>query len=374
METKSNETQRRVKMIIAGAEERLNWPRFFEVQTAAMPHPGPGGNLDGDEDQKRLWRGESGAGENAVKWFERRMRNGVPIEQAVADAQSKEPQALAMVNVEAVNSRWVDNIGKFLDAVDTQVNADFKDDIADDLKAEEREQDAAKNNRWKPKPVTGPGWVVEIRGYTDHKAGPQFIKKALIKNLQKFDNFAKNENKVGQYIVGVQDPIKGRVSHAFVYKVWPSDDAQPNTFVNITQSYLDKLMSSSGGSGGFGGGGKMGGPSAGGPGPSGSGGGPPSGGGEAAPSTALGPNWNGLGSAQASSMGGGGYPGMKGPGPGSSSGGPTPPSSGGPTPPSSMGTGTPPKEGAPKDERRRYEFVIMMVWREPTPSTPEKAP
>ena len=38
-----------VKSSSPGQEERLNWPRFFEVQTAAMPRPGDpkkGGNLD----------------------------------------------------------------------------------------------------------------------------------------------------------------------------------------------------------------------------------------------------------------------------------------------------------------------------------------
>jgi type IV pilus assembly protein PilM len=375
MDKQSQDTQRRVKMIIAGAEERLNWPRFLEVETAAIPQPGPSGNLNQNDAQKKLWMGEGGAGEAAYKWFLRRMRNGVPIEQALADSQSKEPQSLAMVNVEAINTRWIDNIGKFLDAVDNQISTEFKEDIALTLKPEERERDEAKD-RWKPKPVTGPGWAVEIRGYTEHKAGTQFIKLALVENLQKFDAFAKNENKVGQYIVGVQDPVKGRVSHAFVYKVWPIDDAQPNTFVNINQSYLDKLMASTGGGQGGGKGMGPGGPGLGG---SPTGGTPPAGGEGAVGATALGPAWSGLGSAPASGMGGfGGYPGSssgysgsKGPGPGSPPGGLTPPSGGGP--PAASGSGTATKEG-PKDERRRYEFVIMMIWREPTPSTGEKAP
>ena len=31
------------------------------------------------------------------------------------------PENLAIVNVEAVNTRWVDHLGKFLEAVDNQV-------------------------------------------------------------------------------------------------------------------------------------------------------------------------------------------------------------------------------------------------------------
>ncbi len=369
----SAETQKRVKMIIAGAEERLNWPRFFEVETAAMPHPGsaPVGNLDGDEEQRRLWRGEGGAGEAAYQWFQRRMRNGVPIEQALADAQSKEPQALAMVNVEAVYTRWVTDVPRFLEAADKQIVADYREDLANDLKDDEKEQDG-QLNRTKPKAAPGGGWVVEIRGYTEHKAGSQFIRRALIKNLQRFDTFAKNEAKVGQYTTGVQDPVKGKVSHAFIYKVWQIEDAQPNVFANINQSYLDKLLSSGGGGqqGGMGGGPGVGKPgiAPGGPGGSGAGAGSGGGGGGgegAAAPAPLGPAWTGLGSTPVggSNAMSGVYGGANRPGAASIA----PPAGG-------SGTGATAAKDGPKDERRRYEFVVMMIWREPASLIGDKAP
>lgn len=409
MEEESRKTQARVKMIIAGNEERLNWPRFFEVETAALPHPGDKGNLNSDTDQIRLWRGEGNVGVAAYEWFQRRMRTGVPIEQALADAQSKEPLSLAMVNVEAVNTRWVFSVPKFLEAVDNQVYDTFKEDMADTLREDEREKDDAKGGRFKPKAPDGPGWIVEIRGYTDHKDGRNFIQKALLKNLQKFDTFAKGEDKVGQFITGVQDPVKGKVSHAFLYKVWMVEDAQPNSFVNINYSYLDKLIGSSTSSAAGPGGGKPGGG-----GPSSAGGGagsmsgPPGGGagsmsgppgpggaggaGAGGDSTALGPGWTSLNGASNSSFGSGpggpsGPPGM-GPGSGSAGYGPGsapgsgpkggnlgsmggPPGLGGP-PIVGGGTGTSGKDATPKEERRRYEFVVMFVWREPVPSSTDK--
>jgi hypothetical protein len=389
MEEDSRKTQARVKMIIAGQEERLNWPRFFEVETAVMPRPGANGNLNGDTDQIRLWRGESDAGVAAHEWFQRRMRTGVPIEQALADAQSKEPQALAMVNVEAVNTRWVFSVPKFLEAVDTQVKDAFNEDIADYLKEEERERDDTKG-RFKPKAPEGPGWVVEIRGYTDHKEGQRFIRNALLKNLQKFDTFAKGEDKVGRYIVGVQDPIKGKVSHAFTYKVWMVDDAQSNTFVNINQSFLDRLLSSAGGGSqgsgsgagpkvvsGMGGAGGAGGPTAAGPmgaGSAGGAGGAGGGGGEAP--TALGPAWSGLAAGGgAEGAGGFGGPGGKGPGGpanfGSAMGGPGLGRGPGAPPAIPAGNGDASK-GTSKEERRRFEFVVMLIWREPVPSSADK--
>jgi type IV pilus assembly protein PilM len=372
LDATSKEAQIRVGKIVAGREERLNWARFFEVETAAMPRPGPNGNLqNGDDEQRRLWQGEGGSGEAAYQWFQRRMRTGVPVEQALADSQSKEPQSLAMVNVEAVHSRWVNNVGKFLEAVDNQVLEAFNENIADSMKPEERETDEAKK-RNKPKAADGPGWIVEIRGYTEHKDGTQFVKGALIKNLQKFDAFAKNETKVGQYIVGVTDPVKTKVSHAFIYKVWRIEDAQSNSFEKINQSYLDAFLPNAPGgtAGGQGGGG-----SALGMGPGSIKGGTAAGGAPGAPGTggtggteapaALGPGWSGLsglgtaaatgvGSNKNNSFGPGSAPGMTG---------------SGPSQPKDS------KDSDTKEKRRRYEFVVMMVWREPTPSTiTEKAP
>ena len=92
------------------------------------------------------------------------------------------------------------------------------------MKEDEREMDEAKG-RLKPKKIEGVGWVVEIRGYTDYRGGSLFLKNALVRNLQNMDQFAtaKDEKKIGKYIVGVPDPVKGKVSHAFLYKWWQVD-------------------------------------------------------------------------------------------------------------------------------------------------------
>jgi type IV pilus assembly protein PilM len=337
----SEKEQARVKSIIAGQEERLNWPRFFEVYSAALPHPDEkekGGNLLDDPAQRRLREGDGGAGLAALAWFKHRLAAGVPLEKALEDERSNNPKYLAMVNVEAVQTRWVDSVAKFLEAADnaTYGVGNFGDvAIADDMKDDEREKDDARGGRWKPKVATdGPAWVVEIRGFTDYD-DITFVKKALLKNFQKLDTFAKDDKKVGQYITGVPDPVKGKVSHVFIYHVWDVPNPQPNAFVNINRSYLDRLVGGasdrSGGPGGpFGGGSfKPGGTPGGQPG----GGDGTEGGTGAASGGALGPAWTGLGHTTFAASG----------------------QSGGVT------TGS-------KDERRRYEFVVMLVWREPTPS------
>ncbi|MBX9628309.1 MAG: pilus assembly protein PilM, partial [Gemmataceae bacterium] len=263
--------QGEVKLIVTGQDERLNWPRFEEAFAAALPKPGPkedGGNLDLD-----LWRGADGKGAKAVQWFFDRMRAGVPADRAQEDEKSEHPFFLAAVNVEAVYPRWVDNIPAFLQAADDKVSSNTDkggslEAIADVMKADERERDAEKGNRWKPKvgeAITKDpgGWVVEVRGYTEHKDGRVFLERALIKNLQRMDEFADKtakdpkdpdgKEKVAKYVPGVADPIKGRCSHAFIYNVWQDTQAQPNVFRHINQSYLDALAGGTGASGAAGG-------------------------------------------------------------------------------------------------------------------------
>jgi type IV pilus assembly protein PilM len=374
------------KSIDAGREERLNWARLNEVLTAAMPRPGPadkGGNLR----DERLWKGANGAGEEAVKWFHNRLRMGVPFDRAIEDDQSEHPKALAMVNVESVHARWVTDPAGFLADADLLVYGDpakkvgTGEAIAKFMKDDERENDETLKRLkpvWKLKEgeQAPPGvWVVEIRGYTDHADGPQFLEKALVGNLKRFDEFAKEDKKVGKYLRDVPDPVKGRVSHAFIYSyTWSVDNAQPNTFRHIHESYLDRILASPGGV-----------PSTsttGGPNqqnyastiPGGTGGG--EGGGGAAAATARGPAWSPLLARGGTTTSGGdggrdGRPpaGLSGAGTGAAGG-----SGGGSATPAAgvggMGDGgtTGGTGGAATTGRRRFEFSLMLIWREPIPS------
>src|SRR5206468_684182 len=123
------------------------------------------------------WRME-GASE-ALDWFRKRMKEGVPIEKALEEERSNHPMNLAMVNIEAVYPRWVDKVGDFLTAADTQVSVGWKYNIASVMKDDEREFDET-TKRYKPKAVEGGGWVIELRGYTYHKEGRTFVRDALL--------------------------------------------------------------------------------------------------------------------------------------------------------------------------------------------------
>src|SRR5439155_1049932 len=167
-------------------------------------------------------------------------------DEATIDEASAHPKSLAMVNVETVHTRWVNDINAFLQAADAQVQEKFDTPIADWMQDSEREKDEAKGGRWKPKGTTEGGWVIEIRGYTDHDKGRTFVRQALLRNLQRIDGFAKDDAKVGRFIVGVPDPVKGKVSYPFVYNVWQTVDPQPGVFQYIRPSYLDGLVGGGG--------------------------------------------------------------------------------------------------------------------------------
>ncbi|MCI0704156.1 MAG: type IV pilus assembly protein PilM [Planctomycetia bacterium] len=374
-EEESKKKEEETKTIIAGQEERLNWPRFVEVFTASLPHPGEKGNLNETQGQTnsslqpfsqvQLWKGEGMAGQAALDWFNKRMRVGVPIEEAIADERSDHPKALAMVNVETVHTRYVKNLNGFLQAAHTRVNDLYDSRIADWMRDEDREEDpvtdpAKPEKRWKPKnQEVNEGWVIEIRGYTDYDTkavpGKTFVRQALLRNLQRIDVFATatDEGKIGRFIhSGVQDPVKGKVTCAFVYNVWITNP-QPNTFSYIDKTYLDALVGGGGTSPVAGGGFEPGDPDERGgmpptpmPGPTGDTQGTTT-------PTDLAPAWQGLGSTGRTV--GGTAPGNQ-----MTPGSIVPP--GGVVQPGGM---QPTKPKAGNDERRRYEFVVMLIWREP---------
>jgi hypothetical protein len=371
-----------VKAVIAGNDERLNWPRFHEAFGQVVPRPGMGGNLTED-----LWAKDKG--KLAVQWFEDRMRKGVRIEDATIDAGSEMPQHLAMVNIEAVYPRWVDNLGAFFKNADDEVFGDvaakrgFGEVIASYMLDSEREKNEEKG-RFLPKAPDGGGWVVEVRGFTDHTDAAQFIKRSLIANLQRTDALNdKGKDKVGKFIPGIADPVRGKVSHAFIYHVWTVTAPSQNTFVNLNKNYVEGLVAPAAAAAGQGG--QPGIP----PGP----GGPMGGTSESAPaaSAPAGQPWTPLTASTAAGSTGSGAPSSGSPpasgGPmGGSSTGPKLSGAGvggvggsslGPTPGggSSSGAGAsvpgvptvqaPPPVADDGKPRRRHEFVVMFVWREP---------
>jgi hypothetical protein len=314
------------------------------------------------------------------------MKNGVPIDQAIQDERSGHPGNLATINIEAVNARWVDDVGKFLKAADAQVYKEFNENIAGVMKPDEVERDEGKD-RLRPKGLGSEGgaWIIEVRAFTYHKS-PTFVRDCVIRNLQRIDTFIKDDKKVDEFLPGVDDPVKGAVSRAFVYHQWAinvADDTSGGAPTNLGVSYLDQLLVSSGSSSsGSGDGGGFTGPigrgsapptsAPAGPGPGASGGADV---GQLAvpwiPLIGSGSGGGGLGGPAGSAFAAGGFS-PRGGGPGLGAGvnvGPGPgPGAATPTTPAPTT-----EAGKSGDQRRRTEFVIMFVWKEPLPTVGPEA-
>jgi type IV pilus assembly protein PilM len=401
--------QQQVKAIIVGNDERLNWIRMHEVLTAALPRPGyyetkngqmvevAGTNLT-EPSQVPFW--SSAPGQRAYQKYRERLGSGVPVDKLFDDDLSNH---LATVNIESADCRYTDNLGNFLTAADNTAKTIFGLDIANDLKDAEREKDeTTQPPRFKPKAVEGGGWVFELRGYTNHESGVQFLRECLVRNLKKFDDFAAKTpggKKVGEIIAGGVDPVSGEkngISHVFLLFSKRIDNPVPNQFVQINKSWITPLTmgASAGMAGGApgmpGGSPSMGSPAMGSPAPGGemAGGlGAPGGMAGGAGSTIWRPVPGSLAArtppAQVSTtttggMGGMGVPGGYPPGVGGPMGLPGGAESQMPYPSSGPGGVSPYPGGSATPQQRsprmkvhpRYEFVVCFIWREPTPTDP----
>jgi type IV pilus assembly protein PilM len=384
-----------VKAVIAGNDERLNFARVYEVINAALPRPGEDGNLR-DGSVAQLW--QTNEGHRAMLKMKERVRAGIPLEKINDEDLTN---FLATVNLESVYCRYTDNVKGFIDAADAWAFNNLGDEIGRRMLGSEREEvEENGKKRFKPKAPEGGGWVFQVSGYTFHDSGSDFLANAVLRNFQKANEFAANTatmtdpktgqkvEKVGKFLLGVKDPVQGKISHAFILVSRPV--TAPNEWIG--KNHIDALVG-----GGATGSAAETGPMGRGGGDTGSAdGGPPamSGGGATAggwvPLTGVGGGSTGN---MGDMMGGsamGGTPG--GPtvsagsaaasGAAASSGDTgsadgagaamTPRGSGGPRgmgPMGPMGTGGPTTPAAPattiNKKKTRYEFVLCFIWKEP---------
>jgi len=356
-------TQSDVKTIIAGQDERLNWIRLNEFINRHLPIPGEkdkGGTLL-DRNQEVYWRSKEGM--DAFADFQLRVRGGLPID---APINTKLRSKLAMVDIAAVSCRYTDNLATYFATAKSYAKTNYNSQMSEMLK-EDLE-----------KAPEGAGWVVELRGSTYHDAGRAFVEACLLQNIARRDRVAIAEGQPPSV-----DPIQNKVTHAFVLFVHEDKSPVGNALIEAGRSYLDDLLATQGSGSG------PGGPSSSNPmmspmGPSSFGTGDPAAEADPAvaaaaaiaawqPLTATGGNGGsgnmmGEGPMRSSSPmrsppGGNGYPGGKGPSF-------TPMSSNpmrGPMVGPMIGPNSNPMIVDP-DAKSRFEFVILFIWKEPTPS------
>ena len=334
-----------VEAIIAGTDERLNWLRMCEFINSCVPVPGEKGNMTKANGQEKFWNtkdGEGGGSDAATKKYFERIRKGVDPKLAYMEDDMR--QYLPAVDIEAVHCRYTEDFPGFFTKA-KQYCKDYVGVYFDGMDEEDRKEVMADS----PVPPArylreGPGyWIFEIRGTTWYNRGilqgPELLRETLLANLK-----AKSKT--------TQDPtLKGRISHVFLYNCsnWKDEDPRPDTYHFIYTSLINYLVPSATTAGSVGG--KTGLPAL----PTGgsSGGGNPAGGG----------GWQGLtkgdvGNSADSSAGAGGNPYQRS----------TIPKSAATTTGTGTGTDPMPAEKKSTNKKPRYEFVIVFVWKENTPS------
>jgi type IV pilus assembly protein PilM len=410
-----DDTTNDVKSIIAGKDERLNWIELNKFINVCLPQPS-GVNLTNPSRPNQLQYWKTAAGMSAFDQLRRRRIGDPNLLDVPLDEEAL--QNLATVDVDAVYCLYAEDLKAFMERAKSHTKDVLKlelDGIDDFVPPT---VDGTPPKKPSETPPEGSGWVVELRGYTYHNGGRQFVRDTLVYNLNKFGHSLprwgrKNWRKfspptapaaAGATTGGVtatpatnlpDDPVLQRVSHAFIYNVWPVKEGQSS---HIHTSYVSMLLS------GGGGGGQDGGPS--GPGmpgggqgtgmagaggipmmPPGAGGGKDGMGGGGGSSSRS--SWAPVGPGSGGGGGGGGQgmgPGAAGGGPGAGMGLPSGPgmdgrgSMDGGAPGGAAGAGAIGGMGGPPGgpaggaaaassrARNRYEFVVIFVWREPTPS------
>lgn len=379
-----------VKAIVAGADRRLDWVRLHQLITTALPRAGEGGNLVGAPEKEMLWRHLNG--QNAILKYQERIKKGLTIDQ-VNDADLTE--YLAQVNITEVRTRYTDNLRAFFEAADQSVWKLDRKAIAERMLENEREKDENPDKAWKPKGPDGGGYVVELRGWTFHSAGFDFMVQGVVRNFQEAGMHAEQigTRKVSEFIPGAQDPLAGRISHVCLPLSKMQESSTQNVLELISpgrkymEAYLAPATGAATGSAGSPpdapgsapgegmptGGGKFGETEAGGPGSTTTGGWVPLSTGSATPSGGEGGSYSpgiygydDAGGGPGGSPGGPPKPGMfmsgAGGGSGSADVGPTTPGpgSGGNTTP----TTTDPRAVSKLSQKRRTVFVLMFAWRD----------
>ncbi len=382
-----------VKSIVAGQTERKDWLALFKFIDNALPRP-DGSNLPPAAFAK-YWEkppGKTGhpspvpmSGEQAFKELQLRLAGKQARAREAARGDSELGRGiddLVQFNIEAIDCRFCDDLGGFWKRVQETV----------------KERDNVRPKEQHLNPPEGKGWVVELRGYTFHHDRETFVREVLLENLARLGIRAETppaaERPAAQAAaeprpaggnpppapapggtppkaakVEDKEPVVNKVSHFVLYdsKFKPSDET--STFDLINRSSLDEVVK------GGGGGGERGGP----PGGMGPGGGPPGapgapGGGPGGGSAMGGPGGNPMGGS-----GGGGGGGEKESGPsrdswtslltltvGGGGGAGRPAAQAGVPGPGQPGAAQP--SAAKQAHHFRTEFVVMFVWKEPTPS------
>ncbi len=410
---KTGEEKKAVETIVAGQQERANWLEMMAFLQDAIPRP-DGSNIYAER-AKPYFEGELDpstkkyvgvpdefrkrrvlTGKRAYEIYAGKVASGV--EQGEIDSSASSGiDDMVQVSVTSVDCRFFDNLS-------TGFWTPVKKKIIDGNLG----KSVVRPEKCWTTPPDGKGWVVELRGYTFHWNSSKFLTEAVLENMVSVgmrkaaaakaaaspaDPAAPAPEAAAAVAEGGASgppdmgPVINRISHLTLIRYYRSPNMSRNGFIVLDNSYLGDLAK--GGAGGAKPGGGMAMPGmAGGEGSGGPGAATPGAAGGAGSARS---SWVSLlGPRSAAGMGGPGMAGGEGPGgamkpgmatgmmgmPGMGGGEGAPPAGDGAAPGAEAGGevegsgegGDSTGEIIQRGARKRTEFVILFVWKEPTPS------
>jgi type IV pilus assembly protein PilM len=171
--------EKAVKSIVAGQMERSNWLQLLKFIDDAVPRP-DGSNLTADMkkfywdapvDPSRPDKFVAMTGRRAYQEFNKRETGALMgVKDESVDELGAGINDLVQFNIEAIDCRFSDDLVGLHTALRSIVDT---------------------SDAWRPKeqfnkPPEGKGWVIELRGYTFHHKGRVFIMETLLENLARY--------------------------------------------------------------------------------------------------------------------------------------------------------------------------------------------
>src|SRR5262245_4629741 len=183
-QTEVKKTTDDVQKIVAGKDERINWIKLNEFVARCLPHP-DGANLD----MKLPFQAKYVLNETAKaareQYEDRKFGKSNVVDTPL---EERALQNLANVDLEAVFTLYTEDLKDFFN----KAKAKAKEQKIDELEGIDKFFLDTPPGRPKPDKKyseivpEGPGWVIELRGYTYHKDHREFVLDTLVYNINRY--------------------------------------------------------------------------------------------------------------------------------------------------------------------------------------------
>lgn len=228
--------EKKLKIIGAGVEERLNWQLLHQFVNMVTPQANGGHLADiaattSFHVKQKYWDEDKDA-QLAFKYFEDKKYN-TNLKLTPEEAQKRDQiikKHLIQLNIIGVNAMYSDDLSGYFKKLYDEgkelggMNQTEKERIVKLVGGNDKE-------------IPKSGWVVEIRGYTYHRDRNLFIENTLIQNLRspgELKDITIDEN--------LKKKVSDRVSFLHVYKIAMVENPPPGMFTMIESSYLPALV------------------------------------------------------------------------------------------------------------------------------------